>query len=52
MKVPKRILRYLKGTLDYGLFYSFSNDFKLHRICDSDYVRDIDDRNVGLSTYH
>lgn len=23
MKVAKRILRYLKGTLDYGLFYHF-----------------------------
>jgi len=32
IKVPKRILRYLKGTLDYELFYSFSNDFKLHEI--------------------
>jgi len=44
MKVAKRILRYLKGTLDYGLFYSFSNDFKLHGFCDSDYAGDIDDR--------
>jgi len=44
MKVAKRIFRYLKGTLDYGLFYSFSNDFKLHGFCDSDYVGDIDDK--------
>jgi len=44
MKVAKRILRYLKGTLDYGLFYSFSNNFKLHGFCDSDYTKDINDR--------
>ncbi|RDY12724.1 putative mitochondrial protein, partial [Mucuna pruriens] len=44
MKVAKRILRYLKGTLDFGLFYSSSNEFKLMGFCDSDFVRDIDDR--------
>jgi len=45
MKVPKRILCYLKVTFDYQLFYSFSNDYKLHRFCDSDYARDINDIN-------
>lgn len=44
MKPAKRILRYLKGTLDYGIFYSASNKFKLMRYCDSDYAGDIDDR--------
>ncbi|RDY00266.1 putative mitochondrial protein, partial [Mucuna pruriens] len=29
MKATKRILRYLKGTFDFGLFYSSSNEFKL-----------------------
>ncbi|XP_070034405.1 uncharacterized mitochondrial protein AtMg00810-like [Nicotiana tomentosiformis] len=44
LKVTRRILRYLKGTIDIGLFYSSSNDFNLMGFCGSDYVRDIDDR--------
>ncbi|XP_073221562.1 secreted RxLR effector protein 161-like [Cicer arietinum] len=44
MKVTKRILCYLKCTLDYGLFYSSSNDFKFFGFCDSDFAGDIDDR--------
>ncbi|RDY05238.1 putative mitochondrial protein, partial [Mucuna pruriens] len=44
MKAAKRILRYLKGTLDFGLFYSSSNEFKLMGFCDSDFVGDVDDR--------
>ncbi|TYJ97580.1 putative mitochondrial protein [Cucumis melo var. makuwa] len=34
LKVTKRILRYLKGTLDYRLFYSSSKEFKLEGYCD------------------
>ncbi|RDX74895.1 hypothetical protein CR513_45296, partial [Mucuna pruriens] len=34
IKAAKGILHYLKGTLDFGLFYSFSNEFKLKRFCD------------------
>ncbi|XP_073221506.1 secreted RxLR effector protein 161-like [Cicer arietinum] len=44
MKVTKRILRYLKGTLDYRLLYSSSNYFKFFGFCDSDFAGDIDDR--------
>nr|GEU99163.1 hypothetical protein [Tanacetum cinerariifolium] len=28
-KIVKRIFRYIKGTIDYGMFYSTSKDFKL-----------------------
>ncbi|KAA0050234.1 putative copia-type polyprotein [Cucumis melo var. makuwa] len=44
LKVAKRILRYLKGTLDYGLFYSSSKKFQLEGYCDSDWVGDTNDR--------
>jgi hypothetical protein len=43
-KAAKRILRYLKGTLDFGLMYSFPNDFNLVGYCDSDWAGDLDDR--------
>ena len=44
LKVAKRILRYLKGTIELGLFYSSSDDFNLVGYCDSDYAGDVDDR--------
>ncbi|XP_057791354.1 uncharacterized mitochondrial protein AtMg00810-like [Salvia miltiorrhiza] len=40
----KRILRYLKGTLDYGLFYSNTDDYKLVGHSDSDWAGDNDDQ--------
>jgi chaperone required for assembly of F1-ATPase len=44
LKTAKRILRYVKGTLDFGLLYSPSKEFKLFGYSDSDWVGDIDDR--------
>ncbi|XP_070045497.1 uncharacterized mitochondrial protein AtMg00810-like [Nicotiana tomentosiformis] len=44
LKVTRSILRYLKRTIDFGLFYSCSSDFNLMGFCDSDYAGDIDDR--------
>ncbi|KAI3700973.1 hypothetical protein L2E82_45614 [Cichorium intybus] len=43
----KRILRYIKGTLNHGLFYTYSQDEKLIGYSDSDYGGDMDD---GKST--
>ncbi|KAE8655864.1 hypothetical protein F3Y22_tig00117016pilonHSYRG00207 [Hibiscus syriacus] len=43
-KAAKRILCYLKGTIDFGLFYSVSNDYKLVGYSDSDWGGDIDNR--------
>nr|XP_048327648.1 secreted RxLR effector protein 161-like [Ziziphus jujuba var. spinosa] len=43
LKVAKRIIRYLKGTTSFGLYYSTSNDYKLVGYSDSDWGGDIDD---------
>ena len=43
-KAAKRILRYLKGTINYGLFYSTTNDYRLVGYSDSDWAGDVDDR--------
>ena len=40
----KRILRYVKGTIDYGLIYKIDKECELMGYCDSDYVGDVDDR--------
>ncbi|KAK3010542.1 hypothetical protein RJ639_011445 [Escallonia herrerae] len=49
LKVAKRILLYIKGTLDYGIMYSSSQDFKLVGYCDSDWAGDKDDRKKCVS---
>ena len=43
-KVAKRILRYLKGTIDFGLYYSVFDDNKLVGYSDSDLAGDSDDQ--------
>ncbi|KAG6534992.1 hypothetical protein ZIOFF_008906 [Zingiber officinale] len=40
----ERNLRYIKGTIYFGLLYSTSNHFKLEGYSDSDWGGDIDDR--------
>jgi len=40
----KRILRYLKGTPDHGLWYPKDNDFTLSAYTDVDWAGDVDDR--------
>ena len=39
----KRVFRYLKGTIDYGLVFS-AGDGVLHGYCDADWAGDIDNR--------
>ncbi|KAL8158788.1 hypothetical protein V2J09_000325, partial [Rumex salicifolius] len=46
--VAKRILRYLKGTISFGLFYSWSDEFKLVGFRDSDWSGDIDDHKSTI----
>jgi hypothetical protein len=43
----KRVLRYLKGTLDHGLFFSKSS-LTLHAFCDSNWAGDPDDRQSTI----
>ena len=40
LKTAKRVMRYVKGTLNYGLKYKRSKVFELIRYSDSDYAGD------------
>ena len=40
----KRILRYLQGTIDFGLFYKKGEKSELFGFTDSDYAGDLNDR--------
>ena len=44
----KRIFRYLKGTIDYGLWYPNSENVELHVYTDADWVGCVDDRKSTL----
>ncbi|XP_022871014.1 uncharacterized protein LOC111390238 [Olea europaea var. sylvestris] len=44
LEIAKRILRYIKGTTDYGLAYSSSTNFKLYGYCDIDWASVTNDR--------
>jgi hypothetical protein len=35
----KHVMRYLKSTLDYGLFYTGDHDLRLYGYTDSDWAR-------------
>ena len=43
-KVGKRIQRYIKGTTNYGIWYSNSEDDSLVGYTNSDFVGSLDDR--------
>ena len=44
MNVVKRIIKYVSGTCDYGLFYSKESNLSLDRFSDLDWVGNADDR--------
>ncbi|XP_070682477.1 secreted RxLR effector protein 161-like [Malus domestica] len=44
LNAAKRILRYVKGTIDYGVFYNSQGGSDFVGFIDSDYAEDIDDR--------
>ena len=43
LKEAKRILRYIKGSVNYGVKFEKCLSFKLYRFSDSDWARSIDD---------
>ena len=43
-KVGKHVLRYLRGTFEYGLWYRQTNEVKLHGFMDADWVGSPTDR--------
>ncbi|XP_020271177.1 uncharacterized protein LOC109846363 [Asparagus officinalis] len=58
-KAAKRILRYVRGSIDQGLFYTQCADSRLVGYTDSDYGGDLDERkstsgymfNIGSATF-
>ncbi|CAL5381550.1 unnamed protein product [Camellia sinensis] len=42
-QAAKRILRYIKGTINYGIKFTHCSDFKFHGFSDSDWGGSIDD---------
>lgn len=44
LQATKRILCYIKGTVDGGIFYNCTNDFALFGFSDSDWAGDVGDR--------
>ncbi|KAH9650236.1 hypothetical protein KPL70_026291 [Citrus sinensis] len=47
-KAAKRIIRDIKGTTNFGLLYSFSNDYKLVGYSDNDWGGDVNDRKSTI----
>lgn len=46
MKEIKRIFRYLKSIIDYGLWYPRSEDFILTTYIDANWAQSVDDKKI------
>ena len=46
MNAVKRIIKYVGGTCDYGLFYSKESNLSLAGFSDSDWAGNVDDRKA------
>ena len=44
----KHVMRYLKGTIDFGLYYYGNHDYRLYGYTDADWARSISDRKSTL----
>ena len=47
----KRIMRYLKGTEEHGLYYKKNEKFELRAYTDVDWVGNIDDRKTPMKDH-
>ncbi|KAA0063653.1 putative mitochondrial protein [Cucumis melo var. makuwa] len=47
----KRVMRYIAGTIEYGIWYSKVSDFKLCRFTDSDWASSLDDKRSVSAEY-
>ena len=44
----KHVMRYLKGTIDFGLYYDENHDYRLYGYTDADWARSVLDRKITL----
>ena len=51
INVVKRIVRYISGTLNYGIWYSKDSNVSLVGLSDTDWARNADDRNSTSEGY-
>ena len=51
-QAAKKIVQYLKGTLDFGLFFPSNNHDDFHTYVDADWGRDIDSRKSTSGILH
>ena len=49
--VVKRILRYLKGTIEYGLWYPKGNNLIIQAFTDANWARSSDDRKSTRESF-
>ena len=47
----KRIIRYVNGTLDYGLWYPYDTSLIIARYSYADWVGNVEDRKSTLGEY-
>ena len=52
LQAAKRILRYLKGTMNHGLFFSSDSSHEYHTYADADWGRDTDTRRSTSGILH
>ena len=48
LKIAKRVIRYLEGTIDFGIEYNNDLNLKLTSYSNSDWVGDLNDRKYTI----